>query len=310
MLGITAIFVVSLLLRFRPRSSCCRSAPDGGRERRAAGWAAASVGASGAGRSRHRRLVLIGGVRLCALSSVGRDAASRSRPTTSSSSAPRASSGATTPHRRARSAAPSRSTSSSTATGRRTMQRLETLAAIRDLQQLHRRAAGRRRAACRWSTTCRSSAASEPGARPQAAREPGRGRPAPAVRRPERPRAGGGARLRARQHHRAHAPLRLDRDRRLRASRSRSTRATRLPPRHDGARRPAASCCSTAPPTTWRADRSPASGRCSSSLFLLMSLLFLSLRAGLLSLVPNVVPIIVLFGMMGCTGITSTSRPA
>ncbi|MGH7787317.1 MAG: MMPL family transporter, partial [Candidatus Binatia bacterium] len=40
------------------------------------------------------------------------------------------------------------------------------------------------------------------------------------------------------------------------------------------------------------------------ALFILMSLIFLSLRAGLLSLVPNVVPIIVLFGLMGWLGIT------
>ena len=39
-------------------------------------------------------------------------------------------------------------------------------------------------------------------------------------------------------------------------------------------------------------------------LFVIMSLIFLSLRAGLLSLVPNVLPIIVLFGLMGWTGIT------
>ena len=39
-------------------------------------------------------------------------------------------------------------------------------------------------------------------------------------------------------------------------------------------------------------------------LFLIMSLIFLSVRAGLLSLVPNVLPIIVLFGLMGWTGIT------
>lgn len=39
-------------------------------------------------------------------------------------------------------------------------------------------------------------------------------------------------------------------------------------------------------------------------LFLVMSLIFLSMRAGLLSLVPNVLPIIVLFGLMGWTGIT------
>lgn len=40
-----------------------------------------------------------------------------------------------------------------------------------------------------------------------------------------------------------------------------------------------------------------------SVLLVLMSLLFLSVRAGLLSLVPNVVPIVVLFGVMGWTGI-------
>ncbi len=39
-------------------------------------------------------------------------------------------------------------------------------------------------------------------------------------------------------------------------------------------------------------------------LFGIMSLIFLSLRAGLLSLVPNVVPVVVLFGLMGWTGIT------
>lgn len=39
-------------------------------------------------------------------------------------------------------------------------------------------------------------------------------------------------------------------------------------------------------------------------LLCLMSLIFLSLRAGLLSLVPNVVPIIVLFGVMGWVGIS------
>jgi len=39
-------------------------------------------------------------------------------------------------------------------------------------------------------------------------------------------------------------------------------------------------------------------------LLVLMSTLFLSLRAGLLSLVPNIVPIIVLFGLMGWSGIT------
>ncbi len=39
-------------------------------------------------------------------------------------------------------------------------------------------------------------------------------------------------------------------------------------------------------------------------LLVLMSFLFLSLRAGLLSLVPNIFPIIVLFGLMGATGIT------
>lgn len=39
-------------------------------------------------------------------------------------------------------------------------------------------------------------------------------------------------------------------------------------------------------------------------LLVIMSLIFLSLRAGLLSLVPNVVPIIVLFGIMGWTGIS------
>jgi hypothetical protein len=38
-------------------------------------------------------------------------------------------------------------------------------------------------------------------------------------------------------------------------------------------------------------------------LLVIMSLIFLSLRAGLLSLVPNVFPIIVLFGIMGWTGI-------
>jgi predicted RND superfamily exporter protein len=38
-------------------------------------------------------------------------------------------------------------------------------------------------------------------------------------------------------------------------------------------------------------------------LFLFMSLIFLSLRAGLLALVPNVLPIIVLFGLMGWMGI-------
>lgn len=38
-------------------------------------------------------------------------------------------------------------------------------------------------------------------------------------------------------------------------------------------------------------------------LLLLMSMLFLSLRAGLLSLVPNVVPVVVLFGFMGFAGI-------
>jgi predicted RND superfamily exporter protein len=38
-------------------------------------------------------------------------------------------------------------------------------------------------------------------------------------------------------------------------------------------------------------------------LLLLMSLLFLSLRAGLLSLVPNVVPVIILYGLMGWGGI-------
>jgi predicted RND superfamily exporter protein len=38
-------------------------------------------------------------------------------------------------------------------------------------------------------------------------------------------------------------------------------------------------------------------------LLVIMSLIFLSLRAGLLSLVPNVIPIIVLFGIMGWTGI-------
>ncbi|MBX3027436.1 MMPL family transporter [bacterium] len=38
-------------------------------------------------------------------------------------------------------------------------------------------------------------------------------------------------------------------------------------------------------------------------LLLIMSLIFLSVRAGLLSLVPNVAPIIVLFGLMGWTGI-------
>ncbi len=39
-------------------------------------------------------------------------------------------------------------------------------------------------------------------------------------------------------------------------------------------------------------------------LFVLMSGIFLSLRAGLLSLVPNVVPVVVLFGIMGWSGIT------
>jgi hypothetical protein len=39
-------------------------------------------------------------------------------------------------------------------------------------------------------------------------------------------------------------------------------------------------------------------------LLILMSMLFLSLRAGILSLVPNVFPIVVLFGLMGLTGIT------
>jgi hypothetical protein len=39
-------------------------------------------------------------------------------------------------------------------------------------------------------------------------------------------------------------------------------------------------------------------------LLLIMSLMFLSLRAGVLSLVPNVVPIIVLFGIMGWSGIS------
>lgn len=39
-------------------------------------------------------------------------------------------------------------------------------------------------------------------------------------------------------------------------------------------------------------------------LLIVMSVLFLSLRAGLLSLVPNIVPIVVLFGLMGWTGIT------
>jgi predicted RND superfamily exporter protein len=39
-------------------------------------------------------------------------------------------------------------------------------------------------------------------------------------------------------------------------------------------------------------------------LLVLMSLLFLSLRAGILSLVPNVVPIIILFGIMGWSGIS------
>ncbi len=39
-------------------------------------------------------------------------------------------------------------------------------------------------------------------------------------------------------------------------------------------------------------------------LLILMSLLFLSLRAGLMSLVPNVFPIIMLFGLMGATGIS------
>lgn len=39
-------------------------------------------------------------------------------------------------------------------------------------------------------------------------------------------------------------------------------------------------------------------------LLVLMSALFLSLRAGLLSLVPNVLPIVVLLGLMGYTGIT------
>jgi predicted RND superfamily exporter protein len=38
-------------------------------------------------------------------------------------------------------------------------------------------------------------------------------------------------------------------------------------------------------------------------LFVIMSFIFLSLRTGLLSLVPNVLPIIVLFGLMGWTGI-------
>jgi predicted RND superfamily exporter protein len=38
-------------------------------------------------------------------------------------------------------------------------------------------------------------------------------------------------------------------------------------------------------------------------LLVIMSLIFLSLRAGLLSLVPNVIPIIVLFGIMGWAGI-------
>jgi predicted RND superfamily exporter protein len=39
-------------------------------------------------------------------------------------------------------------------------------------------------------------------------------------------------------------------------------------------------------------------------LLCIMSLIFLSLRAGLLSLVPNVIPIVVLFGIMGWTGIS------
>lgn len=39
-------------------------------------------------------------------------------------------------------------------------------------------------------------------------------------------------------------------------------------------------------------------------LLFIMSLIFLSVRAGLLSLVPNVIPIVVLFGMMGWTGIS------
>jgi len=39
-------------------------------------------------------------------------------------------------------------------------------------------------------------------------------------------------------------------------------------------------------------------------LTVLMSLLFLSVRAGILSLVPNVVPIIILFGLMGACGIS------
>ncbi len=39
-------------------------------------------------------------------------------------------------------------------------------------------------------------------------------------------------------------------------------------------------------------------------LLILMSLLFLSLRAGLMSLLPNIFPIVMLFGMMGLTGIT------
>jgi hypothetical protein len=39
-------------------------------------------------------------------------------------------------------------------------------------------------------------------------------------------------------------------------------------------------------------------------LFVFMSLIFLSMRAGLLALVPNVLPIIVLFGLMGWTGIS------
>ncbi len=39
-------------------------------------------------------------------------------------------------------------------------------------------------------------------------------------------------------------------------------------------------------------------------LFVLMSLLFLSLRAGLLSLIPNIFPIIILFGIMGWSGIS------
>ena len=38
-------------------------------------------------------------------------------------------------------------------------------------------------------------------------------------------------------------------------------------------------------------------------LFLIMSLIFLSLRAGLLALVPNVIPIVALFGLMGWAGI-------